>query len=66
MPPAPAGPRKKKKTWLILLVTIAALAGIAFAIVTGIRISKETAESYREKQKERSSESSGENASSEK
>ena len=31
-----------------------------------IYISKETAESYREKQKERSSESSGENASSEK
>lgn len=47
MPPAPAGPRKKKKTWLILLVTIAALAGIAFAIVTGIRISKETAEKQR-------------------
>jgi len=47
MAPVPAAPKKKKKTGLIIFLTILALAGIAAAIVTGIRISKETAEKQR-------------------
>ena len=47
MSPVPPKPKKKRKTGLIIFLTILALAGIAAAVVTGVRISKETAERQR-------------------
>lgn len=47
MSAGPVKPKKKNKAWLIVLVTVLALAGIAAAIVTGVEVSKDLAEKKR-------------------
>ena len=47
MAAGPIKPKKKSKAWLVVLITVLALAGIAAAIVTGVEVSKDLAEKKR-------------------